>query len=503
MNKHQKNYDIAIVGGGINGVGIAADAATRGLNVLLCEQNDLGSATSSASSKLIHGGLRYLEQCEFKLVAQALNERENLLFRAKHLVKPLTFILPHQPKRRSHFLIRLGLFLYDRLARRSSLPKTHAIHLGKHLAGQALKPEFRLAFEYSDCCVDDARLVIANALHAHANGATILNYVKCTQVRRTQDGWIISLYDQRTQQTDTIQARILINATGPWAQNFVTSILGLVTPHSLRLVKGSHIIVPKFYEGNFAYLLQHTDTRVIFVIPYLQKFCLIGTTDVLHTGEPGHVAISDVETTYLLQALQQYFNYPITLDKIIHSYAGIRPLLDNPNQSEANLTRDYTIEINEDHSNSPLISIFGGKITTYRKLAEKVVNKLQPYFPNLPHYQENSMILPGSHYKTNRDLVGELSHKYPWLPDKLLTRYTDQYGSDTARILVECHQFSDLGLHFGATLYQKEVDYLLRKEWAYNAEDILWRRTKLGYFFDENHVSSLNEYCNNHAINKR
>lgn len=492
-------YDLAIIGGGINGTGVAVDASHRGLRVLLCEQNDLGSATSSASSKLIHGGLRYLEQYEFKLVREGLNERENLLHNAKHLVKPLNFILPHHSKLRSRLFIRIGLYLYDHLARHSSLAKTKMLTFNKHPARKYLKEEFKYGFQYSDCRADDVRLVITNALAAKKIGAEILTYTECTHAKRTEDHWRLTLKDKFSGMTFQKKSRTLINATGPWTEIFLQKIVGASSQHHLTLVKGSHIIVHKLYAEDFAFILQNDDGRVVFIIPYLSQFSLIGTTDVLVT-EPSDAVITKKEIDYLLGVTNQYFTFRLTAKDVLHSFSGIRPLLKEHANNPARNTRDYAIEVNGANSQPILISIFGGKLTTYRKLAEKVVNLLKIYFKELTPSTTSHSILPGADYIDDATLLADTQSNYPWLPPELLSRYLQQYGTNISALLVNCKKTEDLGRNFGANLYQREIDYLISNEWAKTTEDILLRRTKLYYTFPSENIPELAAYLRS-AIN--
>lgn len=486
------DYDLAVIGGGINGTGIAATAAVRGLKVILCEQNDLASATSSASSKLIHGGLRYLENYEFKLVAEALAEREILLNLGKHLVKPQAFILPYQPEMRPRFLIRLGLFIYDHLGGRSILPKTCSIRLGKHLAGKPLQPKFKYAFQYFDCKTEDSRLVIANAQKAKNHGATIATHTYCLNAKPLSSGWELSLLNKSNQTQSTITSKVLINATGPWADQFLQQQAKIKSSHELALVKGSHIIIPKFYEGDFAYLLQNSDKRVVFVIPYQQDFLLVGTTDIGYHDTEIAPRITHEEINYLSQTLFSYFKLPEKSLKIIHAFSGVRPLLNDKNANLSAITRGYLID--KTYDQPPLYTLFGGKLTTYRSLSEKMVELLEAYFPKMKAYQLTDFILPGSNYKTRDELLTQLHQIYPWLPSTLLDRYLGTYGSLTNKLLGDAKCLADLGIHFGHDLYQREIDYLIAEEWASTAEDILWRRTKLGLILSDEDVQALRGY---------
>jgi glycerol-3-phosphate dehydrogenase len=488
-------YDIAIIGGGINGTGIACDAAGRGLSVLLCEQHDLASATSSASSKLIHGGLRYLEQYEFRLVKEALAEREILLRKASHLIKPLQFIMPHNRAMRSEWLIRIGLFLYDQLATNVTLEKSQCIHMANHPAGLALHKQFSKGFIYSDCLVDDSRLVILNALCAKEHGAIILTRTACISAHRRNDCWELIL-QHKTGQKVLKHAKVLVNATGSWVEDFlyhnVETPPGQKIRLSLRLIKGSHIVVPKLYEGNFAYLLQNDDKRVVFVIPYYDHFNLIGTTEVPFVNNPSTVKITADEISYLCTAVSKYFAVKISAEDILHSYSGVRPLINDNKTNPTNITRDYAFEIQDKEGTLPILSIFGGKLTTYRKLAENALAKLQGYLPMQLPWTAN-VPLPGGDFNklSPQEYSRQLSKDYPWLPNELVHRYSNLYGTLSTKILKDVHALSDLGKYYGASLYQREVEYLIDDEWANSLEDILWRRTKLGYFFPKESQQQL------------
>ncbi len=486
-------YDLCIIGGGVNGAGIAADAAGRGLCVLLCEQQDLAGATSSASTKLIHGGLRYLEQKEFKLVRHALKEREVLLKLAPHLIEELRFILPHEKHHRPAWLVTLGLFLYDHLAKRKKLQGSRSLLIKKTLYQDYLNPAIKKAFVYSDCRVDDARLVVVNALQAKQSGATILNYHCCTNVSFTKDRWQISIQNKLTQETMQIEAKCLVNATGPWAASFCNETLQAQSHYSMKLVQGSHVVVPKLHPGKDAFILQTQDNRIVFVIPYQEEFSLIGTTDTHFTGDLFHPALLEKETTYLLEVVGQYFNCRLTADDIIWHYSGVRPLISKHNEPLSEISRDYLLELLSEH-HPPLLNVFSGKITTYRKLAEEAVDLFSPFFKNLSKSQTKETLLPGGHFHLASEYLITLEKQFPYLPKKLAKRYLHTYGSDTPVLLKDCTCLNDLGTHFGAGLYQKEVDYLIEHEWAKTAEDIIWRRTKLGLFLTPNEIKLLSEY---------
>ena len=480
-NSSAELYDLLVIGGGINGCGIAADAASRGLKVLLCEQQDLAAATSSNSSKLIHGGLRYLEHYEFRLVREALAEREVLLKVAPHIIWPLRFRLPHQPHLRPALLIRLGLFLYDHLARRVTLPSSRGIRFGNT---DPLVTNIRRGFEYSDAWVDDSRLVVLNAMTAQYHGATVLTRTRCQLVQREGALWQAELAEQHSGQIRHIQARTVVNAAGPWVASLFEQTLPGPTPQKIRLVKGSHIVVPKLHDDPQAYILQNEDQRIVFVIPYEDDFSLIGTTDVDYQGDPAKVAISDAETDYLLQISNSYFRRKISRQDIRHSYAGVRPLLDDEADSAQAVTRDYKLELDAPVGAAPLLSIFGGKITTYRKLAQAAVDRLAAFFPHIGACRTAELPLPGGDFASQAALLRELSQSYDFVPTAVLQRYVRSYGTLTSQLLGGCSNQTDLGEDFGHGLYQAEVTYLLNHEWAHNAADILWRRTKLGLRLD-------------------
>lgn len=479
--------DLLVVGGGINGAGIARDAAGRGLQVVLCEQDDLGAHTSSASSKLIHGGLRYLEYREFGLVKKALAEREVLLRSAPHIMRPLRFVMPHVAGQRPAWLIRAGLFLYDRLAPRAFLPPSEALELAGHRAGSALKQEFTRAFAYSDGWVDDARLVVLNALDAHEHGAQVLPRTRCEQVVRRAAHWEAQL--RRDGQCLTVRSRGLVNAAGPWAAHFARHA-GQAAPHRrLRLIKGSHIVVPRLFDHPDAYLFQHADGRVVFAMPYEGAFTLIGTTDLEFDGEPGPVAISAGEIDYLCALANRYFKRQLAPHDVVWSYAGLRPLLDSAVRSAAAATRDYHLE--RDLRGPPLLSVFGGKITTYRKLAEEALDWIAPLLGKSPGpaWTANAVLPGGDLFGPLPDSrgvleferwVAALRRRHRWLPEALALRYARAYGARVEALLDGCADLEDLGAEVAPGLYEAELRYLMTHEWAACAADVLWRRTKLG-----------------------
>jgi len=495
MQPNRPTYDLLVIGGGINGVGIAADAAGRGLSTLLCEMNDLGSATSSNSSKLIHGGLRYLEYGEFRLVREALAEREVLLRNAPHITRPLRFRLPHHPYLRPAWLIRLGLILYDRLAARDTLPPFKTLSFGED---SPLKADITQGFEYSDGWVDDARLVVLNAMTARDKGADILTHTRCISAQREPSGWQVSLLDQHSGAIRDVSAHALVNATGPWVSSLFQDVMHTQAPKQVRMVKGSHIVVPRLYDNPEAYILQNVDRRIVFVIPYEEQFSLIGTTDVEYQGDPSTVKISPEERDYLISVTNQHFRHQLQPSDIVMDYAGVRPLLDDQSDSAQTVTRDYSFEIEAPDNLPPLLSVFGGKITTYRKLAQAAVDKLATYFPNTgPHWTANTP-LPGGDFASPTQLQQALNTQYPWLPVEAIQRYVYSYGTLCHRFLREVDNLDAMGTHFGHNLYSAEVDYLIDQEWASTSEDILWRRSKLGLHLSIKQQADLEHYLKTH-----
>lgn len=490
-------FDIVVIGGGINGTGVAADAAGRGLNVLLCEQDDLASATSSNSSKLIHGGLRYLEHYEFRLVREALAERETLIKNAPHIIKPLAFRLPHQRHLRPSWMIRIGLFMYDNLAKRVTLPSSKGI---KFLEDSALVPSIKKGFEYSDGWVDDARLVVLNAMSAKENGAAILTRTQCIKAYRENDLWVVVLKDVLTGKEKTVKSKAIVNASGPWVAKLFSDALTIKSPQKVRLVKGSHIVVPRIHDEEQAYMLQNADQRIVFVIPFEDEFSLIGTTDVEYNENPRDVKISDDEINYLINITNEYFKKKISRSDIVTTYSGVRPLLDDESDSAQAVTRDYTLELSDEDDKAPILSIFGGKITTYRKLSEAAVNKIAPYFRNIGDKWTALKALPGGNFKDKTDLQAEIESKYPWLSSSLITRYVRSYGTYTYLFLKEAKNIESLGQCFGKDLYEIEVNYLIESEWALTLEDIIWRRSKRGLYLTEAEKNKLQHFIDNHPL---
>jgi glycerol-3-phosphate dehydrogenase len=486
-------HDVLVVGGGINGAGVARDLAGRGLRVMLVEQDDLAAHTSSSSTKLIHGGLRYLEYYEFNLVRKALQEREVLLRSAPHIMWPLRFVMPHDPSMRPAWMIRIGLFLYDHLARRELLGGSTGVDLRKHPAGQPLQSRFGRGFVYSDGWVDDARLVVLNAIDARERGAQILTRTRCIDARRDADGWSATLQASGGAPRE-VRARALINAAGPWAETFLrqqarpAGAEALAT-RSLRLVKGSHIVVRRCFEHDFAYLLQNADKRIIFAIPYETDYTLIGTTDVEIQGDPGQAMVEAQEVAYLCEQASRYFERPVTPDDVVWRYTGVRPLLDDASGDPSAVTRDYLLE--SEASAAPLLSIWGGKITTFRKLAEDAADEVVRMLGERRPAWTTGATLPGGDLHTWTQapqgaapdfeaFTGAVRQRHPWLPADLARRLSRAYGTRIAGVLGEAATMADLGRELAPGLFERELAYLQREEWACSAEDVLWRRSKLG-----------------------
>jgi glycerol-3-phosphate dehydrogenase len=486
--------DLLIVGGGINGTGIARDAIGRGLSVLLVEKDDLASHTSSASTKLIHGGLRYLEYGEIRLVREALIERERLLNMAPHIIWPLQFVLPQTNSPRPAWMVRLGLFLYDHLGGRKKLPATRTVSLDRDPLGKGLKPGKPRAFVYSDCWVEDSRLVVLNACDAAERGATILTHTKLIDAVRDDGGWSATIEDAAGRRT--VKARVLVNAAGPWVADVLSKVPDARQDRGVRLIKGSHIIVPRLFEGDHAFLLQNPDKRVVFAIPYEGEFTLIGTTDEAWEGAPGRATIDEAETAYLLQTIDRYFEKPVAAKDIVWTYSGIRPLYDDHAASASAVTRDYVLDLDAEDGRAPMLSIFGGKITTYRKLAEHALEKLAPFFPQAGEGWTASKPLPGGDIPgADFDAyVDALAKARPSLPRPLLRRLARAYGTRVDRLLGQAKAIADLGQHFGANVYAAELDYLVDQEWATSAQDILYRRSKLGLHVPAGAAEAIDAY---------
>ncbi|MFS1462824.1 glycerol-3-phosphate dehydrogenase [Vibrio lentus] len=494
-NSTSSTLDLIVIGGGINGAGIAADAAGRGLNVGLYEANDFASATSSASSKLIHGGLRYLEHYEFRLVSEALAEREVLLRKAPHVAQPMRFRLPHRPFLRPAWMIRCGLFLYDNLGKRTTLPGSKTVNLAK---SGLLKPEMKTGFEYSDCWVDDARMVLLNVLAAKENNAEVRNYCRVEKAHREGGIWHVTVLDVMTNQRFERKAKALVNAAGPWVKQFFDDGLEQASPRNIRLIKGSHIVVPRIHDEPQAYILQNKDNRIVFMIPYLDKFSIIGTTDLEYKGDPRNVAIDDVEVDYLIDIVNQHFVKQLGREDVVWTYSGVRPLCDDESDSPQAITRDYTLELDAELDQAPLLSIFGGKLTTYRKLGEAALKKLEPHLTNMGAPWTANNTLPGGNFSCSREQLAKMIHtKYPWASEALLLRYVTQFGTYTWKLLEGANCEADLGSQFSSEahgVYQVEIDYLINEEMAMTDEDILWRRTKLGLYMSESEQQAVTDY---------
>jgi glycerol-3-phosphate dehydrogenase len=489
-------YDLAIIGGGINGCGIARDAAGRGLSVFLAEQGDLAGGTSSASTKLIHGGLRYLEYYEFRLVREALHEREVLLRAAPHIIWPLRFILPHHRGLRPAWLIRLGLFLYDHLGGRRLLPGTRVVDLRREAAGQALRRDFSIGFEYSDCWVMDSRLVLLNARSAADHGATIRTRCEVVAAHRQGKNWQLHLLDRPSGREETVFARALVNAAGPWLENLAGKIDGQRRREHVRLVKGSHIIVPSLFTHPQAYIFQNADGRIVFAIPYEGDFTLIGTTDVDFFGDPGTARISPEEVDYLCRAVSAYLLRPVTPAQVVASFSGIRPLFDDGRSEAKAATRDYVLRCDGGANKAPLLTIYGGKITTYRRLAETVLRRLRPFFPGMGREWTAATALPGGDFPPEgfSALVADLRRLCPPLGPELAHRLGRSYGTLARAMVGPPAAANTCGPSFGHDLHPFEVDYLITREWARSAADILWRRSSLGLFFRSDQTAELDRY---------
>jgi glycerol-3-phosphate dehydrogenase len=474
-------FDLIVVGGGVNGAGIARDAIGRGLSVLLCEKDDLAQGTSSRSGKLVHGGLRYLEYYEFRLVREALIEREVLMRAAPHIIWPMRFVLPLSPAQRPAWMIRAGLFLYDHLGGRKVLPPARSLDLSTAREGDPIRKSFKRAFEYSDCWVDDARLVVLNALDVRERGGVVLTRTALVSARRSRDAWAVELRDARDGQSIAAACKVLVNAAGPWVED-VLSRTGRNAENRVRLIKGSHIVTRKFWEGEQAYLLQHDDKRVIFVNPYEGDLALIGTTDIPFDGRAEDVHIAPQEIEYLLSVVKSYFEYAPSAGDVIHSFSGVRPLYDDKAANPSAVTRDYVFDIDAPPRAAPMLSVFGGKITTYRKLAEHALEKLAPYFPQMSGRWTKDAPLPGGDLPDAdfARFLAELRARRPWLPEDVSLSYARRYGTRAEKLLDGAESLGDLGRHFGATLYEREARFLIADEWAEEADDILERRTKHG-----------------------
>lgn len=498
------DYDLCVVGGGINGVGIARDAAGRGLSVLLVEAQDLASATSSASTKLVHGGLRYLENYEFKLVRESLGEREILLKSAPHIIWPLKFVLPHDNHLRPYWMIKTGLFLYDSLGGRKKLPRSDALDFATSTLSDPLKDKYERGFSYSDCWVEDSRLVVLNAMDAYEHGATIMPRTACTYLVPTQDkkGWQVHLQNMLNGDEFLVTAKTVVNAAGPWVRKLLEG--SNLTPNTkdqpdyvphVRLIKGSHIVVPQLYVGHHAYILQQEDGRITFTIPYEKKYTLIGTTDVPFSGDASNAEISNEEITYLCEAVNKSFKKKVNASDVVWSYSGVRSLVDDGQETASKVTRDYKLYIDE-RLGPPILSVFGGKITTYRALAEHAVDRLTTFYPTrtLMPWTAQAILPGGDIMKGDFDaFVKNQAARYTFIPEKLLYRYARSYGTRLSTLLEGVNKMGDMGQDFGDHIYEAEILYLLNYEFAYDVEDILWRRSKLGLHISDETKRTLSE----------
>ncbi len=483
----QNLYDIFVIGGGVNGTSVARDAAGRGLSVCLCEQDDLANHTSSASTKLIHGGLRYLEHYEFRLVREALSEREIIYQSAPHIVWPLRFVLPHVKGLRPRWMLRAGLFLYDYIGKRKLLPPTETVKFSNHVSGQPLKEGFKHGFIYSDAWVMDARIVVLNAKSAQNNGADIYTRTKVISAKRIEDGAKWEICAESKGESLTFYAKTLINAAGPW----VSDILGdgkveFQTKESVRLVQGSHIVVPKIFDHPYCYIFQNPDNRIIFAIPYESEFTLIGTTDVDYKGDPAHVKCTPEEKEYLINAINEYFTKQLSVSDIVWDYAGVRPLYDDGQEKAQKATRDFVLSLDAPHGNGDgaILNIFGGKITAARELGEKVMRKIAPLFNNNHGDWTAAEILPGGDMGLDfENYLAAFKQQYPWLDENIAHHYVRHYGSLAHEIVKNASSMETLGRHMGDYCYEAELNYVRDHEWAQTAEDYLWRRTKTGLHF--------------------
>jgi glycerol-3-phosphate dehydrogenase len=497
MSGTADSFDLLVVGGGINGAGIARDAAGRGLRTLLCEQHDLAAHTSSASTKLIHGGLRYLEFYDFALVRKSLRERETVLAVAPHICWPLRFVMPHDSNLRPAWMIRAGLFLYDHLARRRVLPGSQAVDLRRHPAGRALEATYTRGFVYSDAWVDDARLVVLNCMDAREHGATVLTRTRCARLVRGTGGWDAAL-EHADGTTTQVAARAVVNATGPWVDRFLDGCTPLGARRHPRQVKGSHIVVPKLFEHEYAYIFQGRDGRIVFAIPYEHEYTLIGTTEMDYADDLASPAIAESEVEYLLAAANRYFAKDLARRDVAWTFAGLRPLLADPRDRATSVTRDYVLDLEDD--GPPLLSIYGGKLTTYRRLAEDVLDVLAPRLGcRAPHWTAGRPLPGGDLPRADFEaFLAGLVAGHPGLPEPLLRRYARAYGSRAQRILEGVAAPEDLGEAVLPGLYAREIDYLRREEWAATAEDVLYRRSKLALHVPAGSTAVLDDWLRRH-----
>ncbi len=491
--KSEKIYDVFIAGGGINGVGVARDAAGRGYSVYLCEMNDFASGTSSSSTKLIHGGLRYLEHYKFRLVQESLKEREVLLNMAPHIIKPMRFILPHKKGMRPKWLLRLGLAIYDHLGYRKILPGTRYVNLAKQKANSPLKEIFKSGFEYSDCWVDDSRLVILNAVDAASKGASLRNYTKVTNATSSKGLWTISTTNSLSGKVEEIKAKSFVNASGPWIDEVLTDSFNVKNSKNTRLVRGSHIVVNKLYDHDKSYICQNKDSRIFFMIPYEDNFTMIGTTDIDHNESATQVKISEEEKTYICESASSYLKKEITTKDIIWSFSGVRPLYDDGASKAQEATRDYVVKEKE-YESSLMINIFGGKITTYRRLSEKILNHIEAFLGKRGESWTNKSFLPGGDIEVDGQLAlkNKLHANYPFFSEDTIKRLVRSYGTITLDIFGDADSLESLGEDLGSGLHEKEVVYLIENEWARTADDILFRRSKLGLIIPKEGLKKLN-----------
>ncbi|WP_420547962.1 glycerol-3-phosphate dehydrogenase [Curvivirga sp.] len=489
-------FDLFIVGGGINGVGIARDAIGRGFSVYLAEKDDLASGTSSGSTKLIHGGLRYLEHYEFNLVRKALMEREVLWKMAPHIVHPLRFVLPHHKGLRPTWLLRLGLFLYDYIGGRKLLPATKKLNLKTHAAGQPIKDDFTTGFEYSDCWVDDARLVVLNAVDARERGAVIETRQQVVKTNKVDGIWEVDVKDVLTGDVKTIKSKLVVNATGPWVDHFLNATGKGSNIQNVRLVQGSHVIVKKLYDHDRCYIFQNEDGRIIFAIPYENDFTMIGTTDHDFTGNPDDAGITREEAEYICKSASEYFKKEITADEAVWEFSGVRPLYNDGASKAQEATRDYVLRLDGEEGEAKMLNIFGGKITTYRRLAEAAMEEIETVLGTKKPEWTMGATLPGGDFAHNgrEDLAARIKSAHNYLPDEMITRWVRSYGTYAFNILKNVSSLADMGEHFGGTLYAAEVDYLMKEEFAVTAEDVLYRRSKQGLIFNSDAEEKLASY---------
>jgi glycerol-3-phosphate dehydrogenase len=495
-------FDLAIIGGGVNGCGIARDAAGRGNSVFLCEMNDLASGTSSWSTKLVHGGLRYLEYYEFRLVREALIEREILWGIAPHIIRPLRFVLPHHAGLRPAWLLRLGLFMYDHIGGRHLLPPTRTVDLSRDEVGKPLQPNrYTKGFEYSDCFVDDARLVVLTARDAADRGADIRTRTRAVEIRHADGLWHVTVQNVTNGARDTIKARALVNAGGPWVEDVLASGAGVNAKAKVRLVQGSHIVVRKLYDHDRAYILQNSDGRIVFIIPYQGDFTLIGTTDQDYEGDPAKVKATPQEIAYLCASVSEYLAKPVKPEDVVWTYSGVRPLYDDGASEAKAATRDYVFEL-DTPDGMPLLSIYGGKITTYRRLAEEALERLAPYLRSAKAKEgwTAKAPLPGGDMDVSAiaALSAELARNYPFLSQAHADRLAHAYGTRATKLLGAAKSMADLGQSFGATLTEAEVRYLMAHEWALTADDVVWRRSKLGLRLSAAEIAAIDEWMAAH-----